>query len=123
MSRTVPQDERWIIQGGVYDGIPVELNVRLASGDPFALTNASVVVRYVRQSGQTGPLDVYMKGGPHDANRPFSQRPDARMGGAFYYEGGFGGTVVFDHCIFDHNGLYSPGEIQMAVTREDKRDY
>jgi hypothetical protein len=105
----IPPDEKWVIQGGVYDGVPVELNVRLASGNPFALTNASVVLRYIRQSGQTGPLDVYMTGGPQDASRPFSQRPDARMGGSFYYEGGFGATVVFDHCVFDHNGLYSPG--------------
>eukprot|EP01043_Picozoa_sp_COSAG02_P036865 COSAG02_NODE_2730_length_8142_cov_5.078080_4_plen_1074_part_00 len=105
----IPQDEKWIIQGGLENGIPVELNVRLASGNPFALTNASVVLRYVRQSGQTGPLDVYMTGGPLDATRPFSQRPDARMGGAFYYEGGFGAAVIFDHCVFDHNGLFGSG--------------
>lgn len=105
----IPQDEKWIVQGGLENGIPVELNVRLASGNPVALTNASVVLRYVRQSGQTGPLDVYMTGGPLDATRPFSQRPNARMGGSFYYEGGFGATVIFDHCVFDHNGLFEAG--------------
>ena len=76
----IPQNGKWIIQGGVENGLPIELDARLASGNPFELTNASIVVRHVRFSGQTGPVDVYMTGGPQDATRPFSQRPNARMG-------------------------------------------
>ena len=77
----IPRDEKWIIQGGVdAGGLPIELDARLASGDPFALTNASIILRYLRFSGQIGPLDVFMTGGPRDASRPFSQRPNARMG-------------------------------------------
>eukprot|EP01043_Picozoa_sp_COSAG02_P027510 COSAG02_NODE_1628_length_11586_cov_3.954644_2_plen_1093_part_00 len=89
------------------DGVPVELDARLASGDPWQLTAANIVLRHVRFSGQAGTLDIHMTGAPRDSTRGFSQRPFARMGQAFYYEGGFDSTIVFDHVLMDHNGAIS----------------
>eukprot|EP01047_Picozoa_sp_COSAG01_P020513 COSAG01_NODE_1169_length_11408_cov_35.108056_3_plen_2198_part_00 len=104
---TIPTDERWIIQGQSVNGLPVEMDARLASGNPFALSNASIVIRHVRFSGQPGTLDPYQTNGGQDAFRAFSHRPHARMGGAFYYEGGLGSTLTFDHVMYDHCGAIS----------------
>ncbi len=103
----VPVDENWIIQGYSVDGVPVELDARLASGDPWKLTAANLVLRHVRFSGQPGTLDIHMTGAPRDSTRGFSQRPWARMGQALYYEGGFDSVIVLDHVLLDHNGAIS----------------
>eukprot|EP01045_Picozoa_sp_COSAG04_P012707 COSAG04_NODE_866_length_9767_cov_2.846400_1_plen_2137_part_00 len=103
----IPLDENWLIQGHSINGVPVELDARLASGNPWALTNASIVLRHVRFSGQPGTLDPYMTGGPRDSTRGYSQRPYARQGGVLYYEGGFNSAITLDHVLMDHNGAIS----------------
>lgn len=105
----VPPDENWIIQGASTNGVPVELDARISSGNPWALTNASIILRHIRLSGQQGTLDPYFTGGPLDSSRGFSGRPFARQGGAFAYEGGFGSSFTLDHVVIDHSGAESVG--------------
>jgi hypothetical protein len=121
----IPVNEAWIIQGYSVDGVPVELDARLASGDPWGLTRASIVLRHVRLCAQAGTLDSHMTGGPRDSTRGFSQRPFARMGGAFYYEGGFGSIITMDHVLMDHNGAISGsgGAIMIAGRGELNTPY
>ena len=73
----IPQDERWIINGRTVNGVATVLDARIASGTPEHRTNASIILRHVRFSGQHGTLDPYVE------KRGFSQRPSSRMGCAF----------------------------------------
>jgi hypothetical protein len=113
----VPNDENWIIQGALGpDGVPVKLDARISSGTAVDFSEASIIVRHVRFSGQSAPLD------PHAAARDYSQgfmsNPyfsdgETRLGGAFSYEGGglypevHTPKLVFEHVVFDRNQAIS----------------
>ena len=61
----VPNDENWIIQGVLGpDGLPVKLDARLSSGSAVDFSEASIVVRHVRFSGQIAPRDPYTAANP-----------------------------------------------------------
>lgn len=112
---TIPKDEKWIVQGYSTNGVAVTLDARLASGSPADRSNASLVLRHVRLSGQHGTLDRW------DDQRAFSRVANSRMGCAFYYEGGFGSSLLFDHVIFDHNGGAScSGSAMMIAGRAEE---
>lgn len=115
----IPNDERWIINGHSMDGVPALLDARLATGTPTSRSNASIVLRHLRFSGQHGTLDPYVD------KRGFSQRPESRMGCAFMYEGGFGAKVILDHVIYDHNGgaSCSGGAMMFAGRGEDNNGW
>jgi len=113
----VPNDENWIIQGALGpDGVPVKLDARLSSGTAIDPSEASIIMRHVRFSGQSAPLD------PHAAARDYSQEllnspyfggGETRLGGAFSYEGGglnpevHTPKLVFEHMVFDRNQAIS----------------
>eukprot|EP01043_Picozoa_sp_COSAG02_P025728 COSAG02_NODE_1456_length_12512_cov_17.368082_3_plen_1508_part_00 len=112
----VPNDERWILQGALdSDGVPVQLDARISSGGPNTLTNASIVMRHIRFTERIAPLDLDV------ATRGFSTRPEAKLGGAFFYEGGFGAKLVFDHLVFDRCGdmSHSGGAVHISGRGED----
>ena len=112
----VPNDERWILQGALDDdGVPVQLDARISSGGPVALTNASIVMRHIRFTERIAPLDLDVK------TRRFSTRPEAKLGGAFFYEGGFGAKLLFHHLVFDRCGdmSHSGGAIHISGRGED----
>lgn len=110
----VPENENWIVQGlsSSRSGVPVVLNARIHTGqrgvEPLwdgergvGISHANIVLRNFRFSGQVGALDKWFE------NRTLSTRKIAgdvapRIGGAFFYEG-FGGRVVMERMIFDHN--------------------
>ena len=98
--------------------MPQILDARFQTGNPQQLTNASIIFRHVRWSGQQGTPDPYWNSGW----RKFSQR--GRIGGSLSYEGGFGTKLAFDHCIWDHNGNnFMAGPVISVVGRaEDSYD-
>jgi hypothetical protein len=101
----IPDDENWVVQGALgLDGVPVKLDARLQSGKYNGVgsnSEASIVVRYTRFSGQSAPEDPW-------ANINFGA-PSHSGGGAFSYEGGgqrpgvHVPMVIFEHVVFDHN--------------------
>ena len=114
----VPNDENWIIQGALGpDGIPVKLDARLSSGSAVDFSEASIVVRHVRFSGQSAPLDPHTAA--HDdgvqayIHHPAFGGDETRLGGAFSYDGGglnpevHTPKLVFEHVVFDHNQAVS----------------
>jgi hypothetical protein len=112
----VPPDGKWIIQGALDDdGLPVELDARISSGTPALKSAASIVLRHIRFSNRIAPLDI------HPEVRAFSTRPESKLGGAFYYEGALGATIIFERLIFDHCGdfSHSGGAIQISGRAED----
>jgi hypothetical protein len=120
----VPNDENWIIQGTLGpDGVPVQLDARISSGTAVDFSEASIVVRHVRFSGQIAPLD------PHVAARDYSQSAlsspyfsggETRLGGAFSYEGGglnpevHTPKLVFEHVVFDRNHAITAAAVWIA---------
>eukprot|EP01052_Picozoa_sp_SAG31_P012407 SAG31_NODE_724_length_12555_cov_11.624277_13_plen_376_part_00 len=113
----VPEDEDWIIQGTIVDGLPVELDSRLSSGSGNGEdstvapgvrgcrwgrpSSANLVFRHFRITGQVAPLDKYQ------SCRVFSLRkyegdPASRHGGAFKYEGGAAPVrLILEGLVFD----------------------
>lgn len=98
---------KWIIHGREdVDGIPVKLDARLRSGGDliseegcgdFEVSYASIVLRKVRFSNQKAVLDRFAEFRTH------STAGDANShGGALDYTGGWGATIIFDECVFDH---------------------
>eukprot|EP01043_Picozoa_sp_COSAG02_P077624 COSAG02_NODE_17078_length_1030_cov_1.174006_1_plen_136_part_00 len=57
---TIPNEESWIIQGRVdpSTSLPVKLDARLKTGTALVRSHASVVLRSLRMSGQTAPVDT-----------------------------------------------------------------
>lgn len=97
----IPPDEDWIIQGSESDGVPATLDARLKSGTAYpresmTISFASLIVRHVRFTSQQATLD------PHEQDRTHSLTRSARLGGALEYTGGWGATLYFEHCVFDH---------------------
>ncbi len=105
----IPVSESWIIQGTEVDGVPAVLPARLKSGYaypyPGRLSNANLVIRYVRFSAQRATLDRY------EQERTHSIAPPARLGGALDYTGGWGATIMIEHCVFDHLHATSGGAL------------
>jgi hypothetical protein len=109
----VPNDENWIIHGALGpDGVPVKLDVRLSSGTAADFSEASIVVRYVRFSGQSAPIDPYVAARTYELGQlhnPNFGGDEFRFGGAFSYEGGglnpevHTPKLVFEHVVFDRN--------------------
>jgi hypothetical protein len=113
----VPTDENGIIQGALGpDGVPVKLDARISSGSAVDFSEASIVVRHVRFSGQSAPLDphvaarTYTQGYMHN---PYFGGDETRNGGAFSYDGGGldpevrTPKLVFEHVVFDRNRAVS----------------
>jgi hypothetical protein len=118
----LPNDEQWIVQGveGVRTpGIPVQLEARFESGRTFfehgcdmhdmpdgqvnltahplcttdSISRASLVVRHVRFSNQRAPLDLYR------TQYTWSVVPNTALGAVLRYTGGWGATIMFQHCV------------------------
>jgi hypothetical protein len=124
----------YIVHGTEINGVPSTLDARLQSGslpasqchqdqfydrcvaeaggaDGLGISTANFVVRYVRWTGLKAPLDPYAPARMH------SMRAPVRLGGGFYFIGGWGSSITFDHCVFDHMlassgaGFYIDGEM------------
>ena len=121
----VPNDENWIIQGTLGpDGVPVQLDARISSGTAVDFSEASIVVRHVRFSGQRAPLDPHTAA--HDdgiqayIHSPFFSNDETRLGGAFSYDGGglnpevHTPKLVFEHVVFDHNQAVCAAAVWIA---------
>ena len=92
---TIPNDESWIVQGAVVNGLPVKLDARLSTGTYDAISYANVVIRQLRFSAQTAPLDRYA------TLRAYPSYPNSGKGGAFFCEGCHGSTILFDNVVFE----------------------
>jgi hypothetical protein len=113
----IPNDENWIIQGALgRDGVPVKLDARLSSGSAVDFSEASIVVRHVRFSGQSAPLDPYVTARTYTQafmNSPYFGGGENRLGGAFSYDGGglnpevHTPKLVFEQVVFDRNRAIS----------------
>jgi hypothetical protein len=120
----VPNDENWIIQGALGpDGVPVKLDARLSSGTAVDFSEASIVVRYVRFSGQSAPLDPHVAARTYDQSymhSPYFGNDETRNGGAFSYDGGglhpevHTPKLVFEHVVFDRNRAVSYAAVWIA---------
>jgi hypothetical protein len=118
----IPSDENWIVQGRLGpDGAPVALDARLSSGSSIDPSEAGVVARYVRFSGQRAAISQ----DPRDSGVPLYSNGEARSGGAFYYNGGGGDAygqtlpaLIFEQVIFDHNYAVDGG----AISAEGRTD-
>jgi hypothetical protein len=110
----IPNQEKWILQGHSTDGVPVTLPARLSSGSYDDLSNASIVMRHLRISGQAGTLD------PDAFRRDYSVGD--RLGGSFFYEGGKGSMLYWDHVVTDHCGaeFASGGAVHIAGRGEER---
>ena len=123
----------YIVHGTEIDGVPVTLDARLQSGslprtqcgeghfhdrcvaeadEPWGgISRANLIVRYTRWSSRKAPED------PYAAFRMHSMRGPVRLGGGVYIIGGWGSTIMFDNCVFDHMsassgaGFYIDGEM------------
>eukprot|EP01043_Picozoa_sp_COSAG02_P039792 COSAG02_NODE_3167_length_7243_cov_11.017495_8_plen_284_part_00 len=111
----VPPEENWIIHGGPSaSGLPVLLDTRIQMGlrghvpeNTDTLSTGSIVLRYVRLTGQVGTLDRFIETKKY-SSRKIGDDPAPRIGGAFCYEG-IGGRLVFDRLVCDHNLATSGG--------------
>lgn len=116
----VPANENWIIHGVLSSrsGMPVLLNARIHTGQRGAEplwngergvgpSHASIVCRNFRFSGQVGVLDRWFED-RYMSTRVIDGDIAPRMGGAFFYEG-FGGQVIMERMVFDHNLATSGG--------------
>jgi hypothetical protein len=105
----VPSDQNWIIQGSSQKFLPVRLDARFQTGTPTDPSEASLVVRHVRFTGRSAPVDI------EPAHLSWSFRGFAttvRSGGVLLYEGGGRNPadlpiVLFEQTVFDHNDAYS----------------
>jgi hypothetical protein len=128
----------YIIHGTEIDGVPATLDARVQSGSLPAtqcgeghfqercveeaseswggISRANFVFRYTRWSSKKAPLD------PYAGSRMHSSRAPVRLGGGVYIIGGWGSTITFDHCVFDHMmsssgaGFYIDGEMDECET-------
>jgi predicted outer membrane repeat protein len=126
---TIPNDDNWIVQGLLdKGGVPVRLDARMSSGSARNGSQASIVVRCVRFSGQTAPVDVE-HAFRSDLTQAYTAHPAFAnglplLGGAFKYDGGGldptarWPKLVFDHAVFDHNEAVSGGAVFISG-RED----
>jgi hypothetical protein len=119
----IPSDENWIVQGQLgADGIPIKLDARFSSGTPLNPSEANVVVRHVRFSMQSAPLDPAAGLDRQDAVAGVLVDVNVedgamRNGGAFKYDGG--GLVpdqrtprlIFEQVVFDHNEAVCGGAL------------
>jgi hypothetical protein len=105
----IPPNENWILQGAEVNGVPTALDARLKSGEaypsPGTMSYANIVVRYVRFTSQRATLDPYADQRSHSTGAP------TRLGGALSYTGGWGATIIFEKCVFDHLFASSGGAI------------
>jgi hypothetical protein len=116
----VPNNENWIIQGALGpDGLSVKLDARLSSGSAIDFSEASIVVRHVRFSGQTAPQDEYRSARDYGwIDDPFGG--GTTLGGAFSYDGGGlepgiqTPRLIFEHVVFDHNGAVGGSAVWIA---------
>eukprot|EP01045_Picozoa_sp_COSAG04_P002415 COSAG04_NODE_88_length_27314_cov_6.056476_10_plen_648_part_00 len=112
---TIPNNENWIVQGATDPGtgLPVALDARLSSGTTLDRSHANIVLRHLRISGQTAPLDPH----PELVGRGgWFGGQTGTYGGAFRYEGGTSDhqnpvRLIFDTIIFDHNSAVSGGAV------------
>ena len=84
------RDTRWIVQGQLgADGLPVEMPGRMSSGSPTDCSQASIVARHVRFSGNMAPIevDILSRGGFSQGylQHPAIMNGEARIAGAFKY--------------------------------------
>lgn len=139
----IPNEENWIIHGANVNNIPVTLQARLSTGfrrcpeqgvfpisipvadnetsaddDGDCLSQANIVLRNVRLSGQVGTLDKFSQTRTM-STATIGNDPAPRVGGAFYYEG-FGSTVIIDRAVFDHN-LATSGAALMVDGRMEEQ--
>eukprot|EP01043_Picozoa_sp_COSAG02_P029832 COSAG02_NODE_1874_length_10576_cov_8.410614_7_plen_1429_part_00 len=110
----IPIDENWVIQGGLdaSTGLPASLDGRLSSGTPLSPSQSSIVMRDMRFSSQTAPIDQY----PQWRTLQHATTPDNRLGGAFSYTGGSDDPtnlprLIFERVIFDHNAAKSGASV------------
>eukprot|EP01043_Picozoa_sp_COSAG02_P035309 COSAG02_NODE_2520_length_8610_cov_4.542474_5_plen_1472_part_00 len=109
----IPNDESWIIQGGIdiSTGLPASLDGRLSSGTILSPSQSNIVLRDMRFSGQTAPIDPHV----HHRTQICGNVPGTSRGGAFSYSGGGDDPsnlprLIFERVIFDHNtASYSTG--------------
>ncbi len=114
---TIPNDESWIIQGQIDSstGLPVKLDARFKSGTGSDRSRANIVLRNLRISGQTAPLDTNVL--PRNGMMSFrSTTNDKSFGGAFEYDGGSSDPssptkIAFVDVVFDHNSAESCGAV------------
>ena len=111
----VPVDEKWILHGQLGpDGVPVTLDARVSSGTPAQFSEASIVIRLVRFSGCTAPLDTLAMLRVGFVTSFFNG--ETRVGGCFSYDGG-GSTadaspaLIFDRAVFDGGHAVNGGAI------------
>eukprot|EP01045_Picozoa_sp_COSAG04_P013249 COSAG04_NODE_930_length_9363_cov_28.745898_1_plen_515_part_00 len=114
---TIPNDENWIVQGIVdpMSGVPSALDGRLKSGTAVDRSHANIVLRHLRISSQTAPIDV----NPIQKSTLFAGQT-AGFGGAFEYEGGSADPsnlvrIIFIEAVFDHNAAASCANLTCVV--------
>eukprot|EP01043_Picozoa_sp_COSAG02_P014325 COSAG02_NODE_589_length_19902_cov_119.928939_4_plen_1346_part_00 len=126
----IPLDEQWIVHGGLVDDLPVKLDARFKSGYgvetengwEWVLSTASLVLRHVRFSNQQATLD---KDAGHRSHSEVAS--GSRLGGVLEYIGGWGASLIFEHCVFDHifatsgAAAYIHGETAMWSRNETLR--
>ena len=88
-------------------GLPSSLDGRLKSGSAVDRSHASIVLRQLRISGQTAPVDV----NPIPRNGWIADQTGG-FGGAFEYDGGSDDPenlvrIIFVEVVFDHNAASS----------------
>jgi hypothetical protein len=119
----VPNDENWIFQGVLgEDGVPIKLDARISSGSIREPSEASIVLRHIRFSGQQTPRETPRDkaartdwlAGARDAYTLDASDGESRLGGAFKYDGGgldpdvHIPKLIFEHLVFDHNNKEPP---------------
>lgn len=98
----LPKEGNVIIQGSQNNqGVPNILDARLTSGSVDEPSFLSMVVRYVRFSGLNAPEDRDATKRPY-SHSAFATYPYKSIGAAVAYHGGWGATLVFERCVFDH---------------------
>jgi hypothetical protein len=106
----VPNHENWVIQGALGpDGLPLKLDARLSSGSAVDFSEASIVVRHVRVSGQIAPQDLNKAARHYNGWMGDLFGGGFALGGAFSYDGGGlepdvrTPQLIFEHVVFDRN--------------------
>jgi hypothetical protein len=98
----LPMEGTVIVQGAVDEnGVPQLLNARLTSGTVLQPSFANLVVRDVRFSGLNAPEDADAAHRKYSHNT-FPVYPYKSLGAAVSYHGGWGKTIIFERCVFDH---------------------
>jgi hypothetical protein len=117
----VPSDQNWIIQGSSQKVLPVRLDARFQTGTPTDPSEASLIVRRVRFTGRSAPVDIE----PAHLSWTFRgfDKTTVRCGGVLLYEGGGRNpadlpTILFEQTVFDHNDADSDTILRL-VSGED----